>query len=59
MKRIVHFLKRLVLEYDGTNAYSRYLTHHAAHHGEEPPLSRKDFFRAQMQRKWQGINRCC
>lgn len=44
----------------GDDAYERYLVHRRAHHAaDEPPLSRADFFRAEQQRKWSGVKRCC
>lgn len=44
----------------GDDAYERYLAHwQACHAGEGQPLSRKDFFRAEQDRKWNGIRRCC
>lgn len=45
----------------GDDAYERYLLHwhekHAADGGQ--PLSRKAFFRAELDRKWNGVRRCC
>ena len=43
----------------GDDAYERYLAHRRAHHALEPPLSRGEFFRAEQQRKWSGVKRCC
>jgi len=43
----------------GDDAYERYLDHHATMHTGTQPLSRKDFFREEQDRKWDGINRCC
>jgi uncharacterized short protein YbdD (DUF466 family) len=44
----------------GDDAYERYLAHWRAHHaGESGPLDRKAFFRAEQERKWNGIKRCC
>ena len=44
----------------GDDAYERYLAHWRAHHaGEGAPLDRKAFFRAELERKWNGIKRCC
>jgi len=44
----------------GDDAYERYLAHWSAHHaGEDSPLDRKAFFRAEQERKWNGIKRCC
>ncbi|MGH8261222.1 MAG: YbdD/YjiX family protein [Steroidobacteraceae bacterium] len=43
----------------GDDAYERYLHHHAVTHPGAEPLSPRDFFEAEQQRKWSGINRCC
>jgi uncharacterized short protein YbdD (DUF466 family) len=44
----------------GDDAYERYLAHWRAHHaGEGVPLDRKAFFRTELERKWNGIRRCC
>jgi uncharacterized short protein YbdD (DUF466 family) len=43
----------------GDDAYERYLVHRLAHHADEAPLSRAEYFRAEQQRKWSGVNRCC
>jgi uncharacterized short protein YbdD (DUF466 family) len=44
----------------GDDAYERYLAHWRAHHaGEGEPPDRKAFFRAEQERKWNGIKRCC
>lgn len=52
-------LKQLFRWLDGASAYARYCAHMEARHPGQAPLSRKAFFRAEQERKWQGINRCC
>lgn len=49
------YLRRL----SGDDAYERYLAHHAAAHPGEAPLSRREFFQQEQERKWGGIRRCC
>lgn len=46
---------------NGDSSYERYLAHWSQQHAQhcESPLSRKDFFAAEIQRKWQGVRRCC
>jgi len=46
---------------NGEAAYQRYLNHWQSHHAKPgiQPLSRKAFFAAETQRKWNGIKRCC
>jgi len=45
----------------GEDAYERYLSHWEAHHAQEgkEPLTRQGFFKAELERKWQGVKRCC
>lgn len=45
----------------GDNAYERYLAHWRGYHAEEgsEPLSREAFFRQELERKWNGVRRCC
>ena len=44
----------------GDDAYERYLAHRRSHHASEAAaLSRAEFFRAEQQRKWSGVKRCC
>ena len=50
---------RFVRQLSGDDAYERYLAHHVACHAEIPPLSRKEYFQQQQQRKWSSIKRCC
>ena len=38
----------------------QYLAHWRAHHaGAGEPLDRSAFFKAEQERKWNGIKRCC
>lgn len=43
------------------DAYERYVAHWHAHHAREggEPLNRKAFFKQEIERKWNGIKRCC
>jgi len=60
MKKLIHNLKNYWRAMNGDNSYERYLAHWAAHAThDEQPLNRKDFFAAEMQRKWHGVRRCC
>jgi uncharacterized short protein YbdD (DUF466 family) len=44
----------------GDDAYDRYLVHHRTeHNAEHPPLTRSEFYRQRLERKWRGVNRCC
>jgi len=60
MKRMAVFwqwLRRL----SGDDAYERYLVHFQTVHAQDggTPLSRRDYFKAEQERKWSGIKRCC
>lgn len=41
------------------DAYEKYLAHHTAAHAGSRPLSRREFYIQQQQRKWGGVSRCC
>lgn len=45
----------------GDDAYERYLDHWHKHHAQTggEPLSREAFFKQELERKWNGIKRCC
>jgi uncharacterized short protein YbdD (DUF466 family) len=45
----------------GDDAYERYLSHWHEHHAEadSEPLSREAFFKQEVERKWNGVKRCC
>ncbi|WP_207482731.1 CstA-like transporter-associated (seleno)protein [Arenibaculum pallidiluteum] len=43
----------------GDDAYDRYLERHNRLHADAPALDRKTFFRSELERKWNGIRRCC
>jgi uncharacterized short protein YbdD (DUF466 family) len=50
---------RAVRRLSGDDAYERYLEHHSAHHADQPPLTRAEFFRRWQEEKWSGTRRCC
>ena len=54
-------LWKIVRRLSGDDAYDRYLAHWRIHHANEggQPLSRQAFFKAEQERKWNGIRRCC
>lgn len=61
---IEHILRKVwktLRALSGEDAYERYLSHWDEHHASEgkQPLSRKEFFKAELERKWQGVKRCC
>lgn len=52
-------LWRFIRRVSGDDAYERYLRHRAEAHQREAALSRKEFFRLEQERKWNGVRRCC
>lgn len=52
---------RLLRAVTGDDAYERYLAHWKNCHAREgsAPMSRKAFYEAEVQRRWNGIKRCC
>lgn len=57
LQRLWNVVRRL----SGDDAYERYLAHWREHHAGEggQPLSRQVFFKAEQERKWNGVRRCC
>ena len=43
----------------GDDAYERYVAHTLRRHPEKVPLERAAFHRAELDRRWSQINRCC
>jgi uncharacterized short protein YbdD (DUF466 family) len=48
-------------ELSGDDAYDRYIAHWHARHAAsaEAPLDRREFFKENQRRKWEGVKRCC
>lgn len=62
--RLRRALRRLHLvwrQLNGDTAYERYLAHWREAHArtEQKPMTRKAFYRAELERRWSGIARCC
>ncbi len=57
---IRHFWQGL-MTLTGDDAYQRYLEHwYGEHdHSGQRPLTRREFYLAEQQRKWNKPNRCC
>jgi uncharacterized short protein YbdD (DUF466 family) len=59
VRRLLAFLRAWAAWLNGDTAYVRYCAHlHRAHPGAPLP-SRADFHRAETERRWNGIRRCC
>ena len=54
-RRCWRALRRL----SGDDAYERYVAHRRAAHAADRPLSRAEFYHAEIARKWDGVRRCC
>jgi uncharacterized short protein YbdD (DUF466 family) len=50
-----------VREISGDDVYERYLIHWQHHHAQQggEPQTRQEFFKAELERKWNGVKRCC
>lgn len=61
MRSGLHRLWRALREITGDDAYERYLAHWRAAHAQDggKPMDRKAFYQAEIQRRWNGIKRCC
>jgi uncharacterized short protein YbdD (DUF466 family) len=57
--RLVRALAAWLRFLNGDTAYARYREHFARRHPGATPLSRAEFFRAETDRRWQGVRRCC
>jgi uncharacterized short protein YbdD (DUF466 family) len=57
IKKIIRFIR----EISGDDAYERYLVHWQKYHAESEakPQTRQAFFKAALERKWNGVKRCC
>ena len=53
-------VRRAYLQIFGIPDYERYLAHAAAHHPDEPALSRRDFSARAIERKYSRAGpKCC
>ncbi len=61
LKKIACHSWQLLRTISGDDAYERYLEHWHTHHANagDQPLERKAFFKAEQNRKWNGVRRCC
>lgn len=50
---------KMIRRLSGDDAYERYLEHLRAAHPHTAALSRREFFKAEQARKWDGVRRCC
>lgn len=59
--RMLKNLWNIVRRLSGDDAYDRYLAHWHTHHANDggQPLSQQAYFKAEQERKWNGVRRCC
>ncbi len=61
-KRVRQFLSSglsLLRGVTGDDAYDKYLAHMQGSAPQETPMSAREFFRAQLENKWNCISGCC
>jgi uncharacterized short protein YbdD (DUF466 family) len=59
MKQRLRDLWRLLRALASDDAYERYVDHLRQAHAGVKPMSRRDFYLGEQQRKWSGVSRCC
>jgi uncharacterized short protein YbdD (DUF466 family) len=59
LKQKLSSLLNLLRQLSGDDAYERYLARHAQAHSDKPPLTRRELFKQEQERKWNGVRRCC
>lgn len=58
-RRALAFAGRWLAWLNGDEAYARHLAHWRREHPDAPPPSRVAFYRAEEERRWSGVRRCC
>lgn len=43
----------------GDDGYERYVAHAMRAHPGQSALTRREFYDAELRRKWSSVNRCC
>jgi len=59
VRRRMRAFVRLLRALSHDDAYERYLQHARSMHAEQAPMSRREFYLSEQERKWSGISRCC
>lgn len=58
-------LWKLLRRLSGDDAYELYLIHFVEHHRQEigaeasEPMTKAEFYQQWLERKWNGVKRCC
>ncbi len=58
-ERAVAWLRAGLAWWNGDAAYVAYVAHLRAHHPERPVPSKAEYHRAETERRWNGVRRCC
>jgi len=59
VRRRMRAFVRLLRALSRDDAYERYLQHARTVHTGQVPMSRREFYLSEQERKWSGISRCC
>jgi uncharacterized short protein YbdD (DUF466 family) len=59
MSRMMRAIGSLWAWLNGDLAYRRYLAHHRQAHPGVVPQSRQAFYLQAIERRYNGVNRCC
>jgi uncharacterized short protein YbdD (DUF466 family) len=59
MKQRLIELWKLLRAMATDDAYEKYVAHHMHAHAGDAPLTRREFYLGEQQRKWTGVSRCC
>lgn len=58
-RRALAFAGHWLAWLNGDDSYARHLAHCRRHHPECPPPTRAEFYRAETERRWNRVRRCC
>jgi uncharacterized short protein YbdD (DUF466 family) len=59
LRRLCHAIATWLVWLDGDTHYRAYCAHLRAHHIDAEPMSRAAFYAAEVERRWNGVRRCC
>lgn len=59
MRNFFAALREWLAWLNGDVAYRSFVIHLRKHHPEQATPSRAEFYRMEVERRWNGIRRCC
>jgi len=59
LRRVRRALSVWLAWLNGDAEYQAYCAHLRTHHADVEPLSRAAFYVAELERRWNGVRRCC